>query len=112
LFSPVLSAISVANGKSPARRLLKLRPGYTLNDANNALADLRSIKLLMSVFALFPEQRAMLCTSDRDLALFWLGIRPSDFRNDGGRASFNLSPTSDLLPGNALAQWRAVAASD
>jgi hypothetical protein len=92
--------------------MLKFRPEYTLKDADNALADLRSIKLLISLFALFPEQRAMLCTSDRDLALFWLGIRASDFGNQDGRASFSLSPTSDLLPGTALAQWLVVAASD
>lgn len=107
-----LSAASVVNGKSPARRMLKFRSGYSLKNADNALADLRSIKLLMSFFALFPKQRAMLCTSDRDMALFWLGIRASDFRNDGGHASFSLSPTGDLLPGNALARWLAVADSE
>jgi hypothetical protein len=106
----VLSAIFVAKGRSPARRLLKFRDGYNLTHANNALADLRSISILMGFFAFFPEQRAMLCTSDRDLALFWLGIRPSNFSTDGGRASFVLTPTCDLFPHDALDQWRAVAA--
>ncbi len=104
-----LSAISVPNGGSPARRLLKFKPGYADKDARNALADLRSIELLLALFALFPEQRVMLCTADRDLALFWAGIRASDFSSDAGRASFNLSPSDALLPGDALARWLAAA---
>ncbi|MGY8666181.1 hypothetical protein Q3C01_28050 [Bradyrhizobium sp. UFLA05-109] len=100
-----LSAVSVANGKSPARGLLKFKPAYSSKEANNALADLRSIKLLMAMFGLIPKHPTMLCTSDKDLALFWLGIGASGFTNDEGRASCLLSPTTDLLPGDSLAKW-------
>lgn len=93
-----LSAISVPNGKSPAKRLLKLSPKYSTEDAYNALADLRSLEILMCLFALFPEQRLMLCTGDKDLALLWTGMQAYDFAWSDGHASFNLSPVEALLP--------------
>jgi hypothetical protein len=40
-----LSTIIVPNGRSPARRLLKFREGYTRQDAYNALADLRALQI-------------------------------------------------------------------
>jgi hypothetical protein len=52
----------------------------------------------------------MLCTADRDLALFWVDIRATDFRNDAGRGSFNLSPLEALLPGEALARKATLSA--
>lgn len=72
---------------------------YTAEVAYNALADLRALEVLMSLFALFPGQRIMLCTGDKDLALLWSGIRASDFAWADGHVSFKLSPVEDLLPG-------------
>lgn len=101
-----LSAVSVPNGKSPAKRLLKLgRPGYTEKDAYNALADLRSLEVLMHIFAMFPEEKVLLCTGDKDLALFWAGIRASGFTIESGRFAGKVSPVEALLPGGALDRW-------
>lgn len=93
-----LSAISVPNGRSPAKRLLKFTCDYSIEDAYNALADLRSLEMLMCLFALFPEQQLMLCTGDKDLALLWAGIRASNFVWSGNHASSSLSPVESLLP--------------
>src|SRR5207248_5014425 len=70
-----LSAVFVANGASPAKTLVNFKPGYHEEDAYNGLADLRSLEMLIHIFGLFPNMPAMLCTADRDLALFWTGIR-------------------------------------
>lgn len=94
----VLSSISVPMGNSPAKRLLKPSASYSAEDAYNALADLRSLEILMCLFALFPEQRIMLCTGDKNLALFWAGIRASKFEWTGDAASFSLSPVGSFLP--------------
>ena len=94
----VLSSISVPMGNSPAKRLLKPSANYSAEDAYNALADLRALEILMCLFALFPEQRIMLCTGDRNLALFWAGIRASKFEWIGKAASFALSPVEAFLP--------------
>lgn len=103
-----LSSIVAPMGHSPAKRLLKLRNGYSSANAYNALADLRSLEILMSLFSLFPDQKLMLCTSDRDMALFWAGLRASDFDWSGEHPKFNLSPVAELLPGITPAQWAAV----
>lgn len=105
-----LSAIAVPNGLSPAKRLLKLKAGYTEQDAYNALADLRSLEVLMCLFALFPQDSLMFCTGDKDLALFWSGLRASDFSWESGAASFNVTVVDELLPGrvHALVElWRS-----
>ncbi|UTH73832.1 hypothetical protein [Chromobacterium sp. IIBBL 290-4] len=94
-----LSAAAVPNGKSPAKKLLKLtEPKYSTELAYNALADLRSLEVLMHLFALFPSERILLCTGDKDLALFWAGIRASDFAWQGTYFQCKFSPVEALLP--------------
>lgn len=93
-----LSSISVPMGKSPAKRLLKPSVDYCAEDAYNALSDLRSLELLICLFALFPDQQIMLCTGDKNLALFWAGIRAAKFAWAGNAATFTLSPIEALLP--------------
>lgn len=93
-----LSSISVPMGNSPAKRLLKPSANYSAEDAYNALADLRSLEILMCLFALFPDQRIMMCTGDKNLALFWAGICASQFNWVGKAATFTLSPIEALLP--------------
>jgi hypothetical protein len=100
-----LSSVVVANGKSPARRLLKFQPNYGRGDAYNSLADLRSLEVLMDVFAIFPNQRVMLCTADKNLALFWSGIRASNFVRLTDNTSFDFDRSSDLFPGVTKEQW-------
>jgi hypothetical protein len=93
-----LSAILVPNGGGPARRLLKFRQNYTRELAYNAVADLRSLEVLMHTFGQFPQQHVMLCTADKDLALFWAGLRASNFNHTKGGLKCNLDPI-DLFPG-------------
>ena len=94
-----LSALVVPNGKSPAKGLLKLAaPNYSTPEAYNALADLRSLEVLMCLFALFPNERMLLCTGDKGLALFWTGIRPSEFAWRNNHLHFKVSPIEALLP--------------
>ncbi|MER9064154.1 hypothetical protein [Mesorhizobium sp. M0698] len=99
-----LSSVVVANGKSPAKGLLKFKARYGREEAYNALADLRSLELLMHIFAIWPDQRVMLCTADKDLALFWSGIRASNFVRHGGHISFDIDPGA-LFPGVTQEQW-------
>lgn len=94
-----LSAATVPNGKSPAKALLKLtEPNYSAELAYNALADLRSLELLMYLFAMFPNERILLCTGDKDLALFWAGIRASNFAWHSDYFHCKYSPVEALLP--------------
>ncbi|MEX5286388.1 hypothetical protein QCO44_12325, partial [Selenomonas sputigena] len=96
-----LSVVFVANGASPAKRLLKIRAEYRDEDAYNALVDLRSLEMLIYVFARLPDLPAMLCTADKDLALFWVGIQASNFEKKGAGVSCDLLPIDALLPGFA-----------
>lgn len=102
-----LSSAVVPNGRSPAKGLLKFKPGYSEADAYNALADLRSIELLIHLFALFPDVPTFLCTADRNLALFWTGIGASNFARHGAGVSFDLSPVEQLLPKSYEDEWRS-----
>jgi hypothetical protein len=99
-----LSAVFVANGASPAKTLVNFKPGYREEDAYNGLADLRSLELLIHMFGLFPNEPAILCTADRDLALFWTGIRASNFGRNGAAATCRLAPIEELLP-QPVNQW-------
>jgi hypothetical protein len=94
-----LSAATVPNGRSPAKRLLKLKVPYTEEDAYNALADLRALELLMHLFAQFPDEKMTICTADKDLALFWSGIRAREFKIVDGKLTFVVAPVEGLLPG-------------
>ncbi|RUX20755.1 hypothetical protein EOA23_27645 [Mesorhizobium sp. M2A.F.Ca.ET.042.01.1.1] len=100
-----LSTVVVPGGKSPAKRLLKFDRQYTEANTYNALADLRSLELLMYIFALFPNEHVMLCTADKDMALFWAGLRASNFAFNLGRMSFDVAP-GDLLPGVSEKRWK------
>jgi len=94
----VLSSIVVPNSASPAKRLLKFGPGHAEGDIYNALADLRSLEILINLPALYPEERPALLTADKALALFWVGIQAHPlWRTDEG-VSFYLAPLEELLP--------------
>jgi hypothetical protein len=101
----LLSSISVPNGRSPAKGVLKLTDRYSSEDAYNALADLRALELFIGLMAFFPNERIMLCTGDRNLALFWVGIRTSDFSFARGHIEFKFSPVEALFPNVSKAQW-------
>lgn len=93
-----LSAISIPNGKSPAKRVLKLVKNFTDKCAYNALADLRALEIFIGLIAAFPDQPLMLCTKDRNLALFWVGMNISDIELKDGTVGFELSNVDELLP--------------
>lgn len=101
-----LSAAAVPNSKSPAKKVLKFRPGYSAGDAYNALADLRSLELLIHLYALFPEERPALFTADKALALFWTGIQASGFRMETNGLAYDLAPLEELFPGDTIARWQ------
>lgn len=101
-----LSTVCSANGASPAKRLLKTSANYTDEDAYNALADLRSLEILINMFAVYPQEQIMFCTGDKNLALFWAGMRASNFAWTEKQASYTLSPVDALLP-NVSPELRA-----
>lgn len=101
-----LSAALVPNGKSPAKGVLKFKSVYGRHEAYNALADLRSLEILMHIFAIWPDQPVMLCTADKDLALFWVGLLASKFEHRPGSISFDINPVA-LMPRISTEQWLA-----
>lgn len=102
----VLSSIVVPNSASPAKRLLKFGPGHAEGDTYNALADLRSLEILINLYALFPEERPALFTADKALALFWVSIQAHSFRRTADGVSYDLAPVEALLPGDAISWWQ------
>ncbi|MEH6387154.1 MAG: hypothetical protein V7772_04670 [Pseudomonas profundi] len=107
----VLAALSIAcveNGAGPAKRLIKPSSKYSAGDAHNALADLRALELLLHFYARFPQEKIMLCTGDKNLALFWAGMRASGFVcGNNGSVSYTLSPLDALLPRVTPDLWEA-----
>lgn len=57
LLLAVFSAASVPNGRSPAAELLKFSNQYTAEDANNAIADIRSLEILIALLSCSPISR-------------------------------------------------------
>lgn len=98
----VLSAASSRNGTGPAKRLLKARSNYSTADAYNALCDLRSLDLLITVAAKFPAERAQICTADRDLALFWCSLDLCNVRAEAGEITYEITPHPALFSSTAL----------
>jgi len=100
-----LSVVCVAGGRSPAKLLLKFRPGYTVEDAYNALADLRSLDIFANLLSLYPDERMQLCTADKNLALFWTGIRASNFTHGDTGCRFDIDPVNHLIPDKFRDRW-------
>lgn len=100
-----LSAISVPGGRSPAKQILKFKPGYSVEDAYNALADLRSLDIFANLLSLHPNEHMQLCTADKNLALFWAGIRASNFSKASSGCRFDIDPVDTLIPEGFHARW-------
>lgn len=107
LMAAVLSAIVNPSGHCAAKRLLKFRAGYSEAHAYNALSDLRSLEILMYCFAYFPDYDTQLCTADRSLALFWVGLGASDIEREGCGIRFTMSPHEAVLPATYVERWVA-----
>jgi len=99
-----LSAISLPQGTNPSKQMLKLKNGFTKQDAYNALADIRSLEILMHLFALHPDEHLALLTADRNLALFWSGLQVSNLVWIDNHLSYKLSPFDILIPKATEAQ--------
>lgn len=109
----VLAALStvVNPAACAARRLLKFHQNYSDADAYNALADLNSLEVLLYCITLYPEMQTQVCTSDRNLALFWTGAGASDFHRDGNGIACVLTPHPAILPEHYAERWAAALAA-
>ncbi|MBS1164333.1 MAG: hypothetical protein H6R00_358 [Proteobacteria bacterium] len=101
----VLSTIVNPQGHCAAKRVLKFHASYSNADAYNALSDLRSLEVLLSCLAFFPDYNIQLCTADRNLALFWVGLGASDIAHDSGRMQYEVRPHAALLPPEYCDRW-------
>jgi len=105
----VLAALSVVvhPGACAPRRLLKLHAGYDEADAYNALSDIRSLELLLYSLALQPGLDTQLCTADRALALFWVGLNATEIEAADDGIRWTLQPHDAILPEPFAARWAA-----
>lgn len=107
----VLAALSIAavpNGASPAAKVMKFKAGYGPKDAYNALADLRSLEVLMAVIAMAPERCPQIWTADRPLALLWAALGATNFRQSPGVFTFDLNPNAALIPETFVDRYKAI----
>jgi len=103
----VLSTIVNPQGHCAAKRLLKFHANYSNADAYNALSDLRSLDILLLSLTLIPEHDTQLCTADRNLALFWVGMGVSDIRAEDGSTQSIMTPHEAMLPPPYAERWAA-----
>jgi hypothetical protein len=102
----LISVLTNPGGSCAARRILKFHPGYNAGDAYNALCDLRSLDILITLFSVFPTEFIQVCTADRSLALFWVGLGASGFQRTGNTTRFELNPHQAVIPQHYLERWR------
>jgi hypothetical protein len=68
-----------------------------LQDAFNALADLRALDLLIAAGTDFPDKRVALLTEDRALALYWVGMQTHSHRRDGTSIHYAMNPHTAMF---------------
>ena len=95
----VLSAILCNPKDNPALKLLKVSQLNTPGGMHNAQSDLRALKMLAMMTSYQPEERPMFCTSDKNLAKFWVALNPRNMRMQGGRAAWEVSYNESWFPG-------------
>ncbi|MGR9258430.1 hypothetical protein [Rhizobium leguminosarum] len=101
-----LSSVAVPNSGSAAKKVLKFTHGYSDQDVYNALADFRSLEILIHLITLFPHDRPAIFTADKALALFWAGIRADNFRQENLRVFCDLTPVEQLFPHETIDLWK------
>ena len=94
----LLSTLVHPTGPCAARGVLKFRQGYGAGDAYNAVCDLNALELLVHFLAFFPNDAPQICTADRYLSLFWVGIDACDIQRFGDGVGFSLRPHPAILP--------------
>ena len=102
-----LSVVAVPNGASPAAKVLKFKEGYDFKDAYNALADLRSLEILIALQGMFPDNPPQIWTIDRPMAELWTAMGVSNIRRTRTAFSFDLTPIEAMMPQAQIAVWRA-----
>lgn len=87
------------NGGGPriGRKIIKPSKIYTKDMAHNALSDLRSLELLISVNTLNNKNIAF-CTRDKNLTAFWCGIQNMNAHRVEDNVTFNFEPGQQLFP--------------
>jgi len=98
-FLAVLSALSCGQSNNPARKIFKAGGEFDAEEAYNALSDLRSLKILCIAIAGLPAENPVFCTSDKNLALFWVGLDLKNIRTDGNKLSYDITFSDILFPG-------------
>lgn len=99
VFAAVSAAAHWGKRRNSSKAMLKFREHYSTHDAHNALSDIRALELLAVCYAAWPADSWMLCTADKDLALFWSGIQCHNFRMRGHAAACEFTLIRDLVRG-------------
>jgi hypothetical protein len=97
LVCALFSASAARPAMNPAMGVLKPRRQYTEKNAFNALADLRSLDLLIAAGTDFPDKRVALLTEDRALALYWVGMQTHSHRRDGTSIHYAMNPHTAMF---------------
>jgi len=88
------------HGKRPSigRRLLKPKAKFTVEDAYNALSDLRHIEIAALSHAVIPDQKFALCTNDVGVAMFWCALSVRGQQEEGALLNIHYSLNENLVP--------------
>lgn len=98
VFLAAVSAAVCPQSLNPARDVLKIRANYGQDDIYNALSDLRCLKILSNMIAILPDENPVFCTSDKNLALFWVGLQGRGFSHSLDEMSFTIDISETLFP--------------
>jgi hypothetical protein len=93
-----LGALTAPQKNNVCRNILKPSSTFDSKDAYNVYADLQFITCYLAILAHYPEEKPSLLTGDRNLALFWAGLRPSNFVPTPTGFTCSYSPVEQLIP--------------
>lgn len=103
----LLTMVSVQKN-SPGYKIIKPGQQYTMENAYNALSDLRALEIYMTTLGYFPNEKVAFCTNDKNLALFWVGIQPNGFVSEGNHCRYKLNPVPELLNDTDIPLFRSL----
>lgn len=83
---------------SIGRRLLKPKRNYTVEDAYNAVSDLRHVELAALSGAVVDDGQFALCTADRALAEFWSALAVRGESTSDALLNLHYSVGAELMP--------------
>lgn len=83
---------------SIGRRLLKPKENYSLEDAYNAVSDIRHVELAALSGAVVADGQFALCTADRALAEFWTALSVRSESTSDGLLQLHYSVSTELMP--------------